>query len=139
MLEEAVRRGTAKDAIDYLSWLLLPANTTYNAPADDQSERTNLSTEVPLRCLLVGKYESSWHSLIPDVQRYINLNPTTWPASRGFCSLKERHPDGSLSRSTTGHHGGPGGSPGSCCRQVCSGFCIFEPEADQLCLSNEGV
>ena len=51
--------------------------TMYHPSADGQSERTNQLVEIVLRCLPVGKYEATWYSLIPDVERSLNFLPST--------------------------------------------------------------
>ncbi|ERF69335.1 hypothetical protein EPUS_09241 [Endocarpon pusillum Z07020] len=44
----------------------------YHPAADGQSERTNQSVEIALRCLLVGEYEERWVDIIAEVERCLN-------------------------------------------------------------------
>lgn len=50
------------------SWM----TTAYNPQSNGQSERSNLTVEVTLRTILVGKYEAGWSTLLPQVERTLN-------------------------------------------------------------------
>ncbi|EDN05113.1 predicted protein [Histoplasma mississippiense (nom. inval.)] len=50
------------------SWM----TTAYNPRSKGQSERTNLTVEVTLRALLIGKYEAGWNALLNQVERTLN-------------------------------------------------------------------
>ena len=52
----------------------LGMTTAYHPSADGQAERTNQTVETALRCLLVGKYEEVWDTLVPEVEYALNTS-----------------------------------------------------------------
>ena len=53
----------------------LALTTAYHPSADGQAERTNQTVETALRCLLVGKYEEAWDTLLPQIEYALNTFP----------------------------------------------------------------
>ncbi len=52
----------------------LGMTTAYHPSADGQAERTNQTVETALRCLLVGKYEECWDTLLGEVEYALNTS-----------------------------------------------------------------
>ena len=48
-------------------------SAAYHPAADGQSEKTNDTIKVALRCLLVGKYEEKWLEILPEVEFHLNF------------------------------------------------------------------
>ena len=54
------------------SGVKLGLTAAYHAAANGQDERTNQTVETAIRCLLIGKYEENWSSLIAEVEYALN-------------------------------------------------------------------
>ena len=47
--------------------------TAFNPHSNGQSEKTNETVETILGCLILGQYESTWATLVPDVALFFAL------------------------------------------------------------------
>ena len=61
--------------------------TAYYPSADGQAERTNQTVETALRCLLVGKYEENWDSLLMEVEYALNTSENSSTKTTPYESL----------------------------------------------------
>ena len=80
----------------------LGMTTAYHPSADGQAERTNQTVETALRCLLVGKYEEVWDTLIPEVEYALNTAENASASITPFESLYGVKPRDVLTNVTAG-------------------------------------
>ena len=80
----------------------LGMTTAYHPSADGQAERSNQTIETALRCLLVGKYEEVWDTLIPEVEYALNTAENASAGITPFESLYGVKPREVLTSITTG-------------------------------------
>ena len=63
----------------------LAMTTAYHPASDGQSERTNQTVEIALRCLLAGlETKSGWEDILPDVEFSINTSANVTTGSTPF-------------------------------------------------------
>ena len=82
----------------------LGMTTAYHPSADGQAERTNQTVETALRCLLVGKYEENWDTLLTEVEYALNTAENASTSVSPFEALYGVKPREFLANLVTGQN-----------------------------------